>query len=706
MPQIDTGLAALTVIASFHKIPTDLRQLQRSYILNDQPIDTTTLVRAGRDIKLKVRALTGITQDRLQDMVYPAMLKMKNGRYIVVMEIGDDKFLIVDPAYHLQKIMPANREKIMADWTGDVILFTRRYNLEEKLRKFNFSWFIPELSKYSTFIRNVFFISFLLQLLGLASPIFTQVIIDRVLVHRSADALDVLVLGMLLTNLFTSWMEGIRSYLFTNITFKIDAVLSSRLFKTLTALPISFYSRYQVGDVISRTGEMETLRQFITSSSISIILDIIFTVVYFAVMIYYSIPLSVVVVVILPLFALLNIVAAPLYKRMINQRFLINSESRSFLVESITGIHTVKSSGTERLFLQRYEDITARLAKASFSLANLSNITNCIGTLLQQVFSLAILWVGALYVMDGELSVGQLIAFQMMAGHLISPIMRLVGSWMYFQQIMVSMDRLGDIMNEECEASFNPSRTTLPEIRGEIALDNLFFRYTQDGRNVLNGINLKIAPGSKVGIVGRSGSGKSTLTKLIQQLYLPTTGRIMVDGVDIAQVEPAWLRRQIGVVLQDSMLFNGTIEDNIRIACPNATHKDVEKAAKLAGADCFIQELQNNYNTNVGERGSLLSGGQRQRIAIARALISDPRIIIFDEATSALDYESESVIMNNLTEIAKDRTLLMIAHRLTTIEKCDAILVMDNGKIIEAGKHEELLKHKGLYHHLYISQTK
>ena len=705
MPQIDTGLAALTVIASFHKIPTDLRQLQRSYILDNQPIDTTTLVRAGRDIKLKVRALTGITEDRLQDMVYPAILKMKNGRYIVIMEIGDDKLLIVDPAYHLQKVMPANREKVMADWTGDIILFTRRYNLEEKLRKFNFSWFIPEVTKYSTFIRNVFFISFLLQLLGLASPIFTQVIIDRVLVHRSTDALDVLVLGMLLTNLFTSWMEGIRSYLFTNITFKIDAVLSSRLFKTLTALPISFYSKYQVGDVISRTGEMETLRQFITSSSISIILDIIFTVVYLAVMIYYSIPLSVVVIVMLPLFALLNIVAAPLYKRIINQRFLINSENRSFLVESITGIHTVKSSGTERLFLQRYEDITARLAKASFSLANLSNVTNCIGTLLQQVFSLAILWVGALYVMDGELSVGQLIAFQMMASHLISPIMRLVGSWMYFQQIMVSMDRLGDIMNEKCEASFNPSRTTLPEIRGEIGLDNLSFRYTQDGRNVLNSINLKIAPGSKVGIVGRSGSGKSTLTKLIQQLYLPTTGRIMVDGVDIAQVEPAWLRRQIGVVLQDSMLFNGTIEDNIRIACPNASHEDVERAAKLAGADSFVNELQNGYSTNVGERGSLLSGGQRQRVAIARALLSNPRIIIFDEATSALDYESEATIMKNINEIAKGRTLLMIAHRLSTVEGCDAILVMDKGKVIEAGKHEELLKRKGLYYHLYMAQS-
>ena len=346
----------------------------------------------------------------------------------------------------------------------------------------------------------------------------------------------------------------------------------------------------------------------------------------------------------------------------------------------------------------------ARLVNASFSVVNLANIANSIGTFLHSIFNLLIIWIGAYYVMDGDMTVGELIAFQMIAGQLIAPIMRLVNQWQYFQQIRVSMERLGDIMNEETEPAFNPSRTTLPSLRGDIALEKLVFSYTQEGGRVLDNINIRIPAGMKVGIVGRSGSGKSTLTKLVQRLFLPDSGRILIDGVDIAQVEPAWLRRQIGVVLQDSKLFSGTVEENIRIACPNATHEDVVNAAKLAGADDFISQFQNGYETFVGERGSLLSGGQRQRIAIARALISDPRILIFDEATSALDYESENIIMQNIEPISKGRTMLMIAHRLSTVRHCDAIIVIDRGRIMEAGTHDELIKRGGIYAKLHQAQ--
>ena len=307
--------------------------------------------------------------------------------------------------------------------------------------------------------------------------------------------------------------------------------------------------------------------------------------------------------------------------------------------------------------------------------------------------------------MEHEITVGELIAFQMMAGQLIAPVMRLVSVWQYFQQARVSMDRLGDIMNEKTEPAFSQSRTTLPAIAGSIRLENVRFRYTPEGADVLCGMSLSIAPGMTVGIVGRSGSGKSTLTKLIERLYLPESGRILIDGVDIAQVEPAWLRRQIGVVLQDSMLFGGTIEENIKIACPNATHEEVVAAARLAGADGFISEFPQGYDTFVGERGSLLSGGQRQRLAIARALIMDPRVLIFDEATSALDYESEHIIMQNIGAIAKGRTMLMIAHRLSTVEHCDAIVVVDHGRIVEAGTHAELLAHRGAYYALYTAQA-
>lgn len=700
---MDTGLASLSVIAARYKIPIDMRQMERAYVTESGTVDTITILRAAKDLKLKARSYEGVSKEKLTKMIFPAIIKMKNGHYIVITRINDDKIFIIDPRYKMESV-EANKDRLLSDWTGEIILFTRRFNLDEEKRKFGFSWFMPVITKYSKYIRTVFFVSLLIQILGLCSPLFTQVIIDKVLVHHSSSTLDVLIIGMILTNLFSTWITTLRSYLFTNITIKMDVVLSSHLFKTITALPIKYFNKWQVGDVVSRVGELENLRSFITGSSLTIVLDIIFAVVYAVVMLYYSPILSLVVAVIIPLFVLLNLVVAPIYKKRINDRFLVGAESRSFLIETITGVQTVKSSGVEKTFIQRYEEILARYVQSVFSVVNLANIAGCIGMFIQQIFNLAILWVGAIYVMNGDITVGELIAFQMMAGYLIGPIMRLVNMWQYFQQTRVSMERLGDIMNEETEPAFNPGRTTLPSLKGEIALDNITFRYTPDGKNVLDKMSVKIAPGMKVGIVGRSGSGKSTLTKLIQRLYLPENGRVLIDGVDVAQVEPAWLRRQIGVVLQDSMLFSGTIEENIKIACPNATHEEVVKAAELAGAAMFIDEMPHGYDTFVGERGSLLSGGQRQRVSIARALISDPRIIIFDEATSALDYESEKIIMDNINQIAEGRTMLMIAHRLSTVENCDAIIVIDKGHIIEAGPHAELMKRQGAYYRLYMAQ--
>lgn len=704
MAKIDTGLASLILVAKHYKITADMRQLERAYVLEEGSVDTNTLVRAGRDLKLKVRAYSGLTFEKMKKLPCPAILTMKNGRYIVLHGFKDGAMFITDPMASSQ-IQNANIEMVRQNWQGEAILFTRRYELpQEESRRFGFRWFLPVVVKYGRYLRSVLLLSLILQLLGLASPFFIQVIIDKVLVHRSSSALDVLVIGMLMTTVFSSWLGSLRSYLFTNITTKMDVALSSRLFRNITALPLEYFSRWQVGDVVARMGEMENLRNFMTGSALTIVLDMFFALVCFLVMVFYSPVLTLVVVLFLPLFILLNLVVAPIYKRMINQRFLIGSENNSFLIETITGIRTVKSAGIEVNFLSRYEDMLSRYVRAVFSVINLANIAGAIGLFLQQSFNLAILWIGASYVMDNAITVGELIAFQMLAGQLIAPVMRLINMWQYFQQTRVSMERLGDIMNEKTEPAFNPARTTLPNIRGDIGIDHVSFRYTEDGGNVLDGFSVNIQAGMRVGIVGRSGSGKSTLTKLIQRLYLPTNGRILIDGVDTAQVEPAWLRRQIGVVLQDSMLFGGTIEENIKIAFPNATHEDIVRAAELAGADGFIRELPHGYDTFVGERGSLLSGGQRQRISIARALISDPKILIFDEATSALDYESESIIMANLEKIAAGRTMLMIAHRLSTVENCDAIIVMEQGRIVEAGRHQELLERQGAYYRLYMSQ--
>jgi len=700
---IDTGLACLIAIAKYYNIPAEYRQLERAYVLKSGAVDFTTLVRAARELKLKARKYNGLKEKDLDKLVYPVLIKLHSGRSVVITTIREGNIYVMDPAFSQQPVK-VDRYKLLMDWTGDAILFTRRFELDKSKSKFGFKWFIPVMGKYIPFLRSVLFMSFLLQILGLASPIFVQNIIDKVLVHRAADALDILVLGMVICTFFQNFILGLRTYLFTNITSKMDVVLSSRLFKNITALPLSYFQKWQVGDVVSRTGELETLRSFMTGSSLTILLDIVFAVVYFIVMFFYSRILSIVVLIMIPLFVILNAIVAPIFKRMINEKFLIGSENRSFLIETITGIRTVKSSSVENNFIRRYEEMLARLVKASFNVVNLANIANSIGTFLFSMFNLVILWIGAYYVMEGEISVGELIAFQMIAGQLIAPVMRLINQWQHFQQVRVSMERLADIMDEDTEPTFNPSRTTLPSLRGDIALEKLAFSYSAEAGKVLDNINIRIPAGMKVGIVGRSGSGKSTLTKLIQRLYLPDSGRILIDGVDIAQVEPAWLRRQIGVVLQDSKLFSGSVEENIRIACPNATHEDVVNAAKLAGADEFVSQFPHGYETFVGERGSLLSGGQRQRIAIARALLSDPRILIFDEATSALDYESENIIMNNIEPISRGRTMLMIAHRLSTVRNCDAIIVIDKGRIIEAGSHDELMKRNGVYAKLHQAQ--
>ena len=587
------------------------------------------------------------------------------------------------------------------------MLFARRFRLEklvDKVEKFGFGWFIPVVAKYKSFLVQVLFISLILQGFGLLTPFFTQTIIDRVLTHRSISTMDVLLSGMILVALFNQWMLALRTYLFVNTTNKIDVTLSSHLFRKVTELPVKYFDKWQVGDVVSRMGELETIRGFLTGQSLTIVLDVIFAVVYLTVMFIYSSTLSYIVWATIPLYVILNALIAPVYKKRINERFLLSSEQQSFSIEAITGVRTVKTMGVEQTFVERYEDVLTRYLKSALGVLNIANLAGSLGTFLQMAFNLAILWIGADQVMENGLSVGQLIAFQMLAGQVIAPILRLVNMWQYFQQIRVSMTRLGDIMDEKSEPAFNPNRTTLPQLQGDIMFDKVNFRYKADGKNVLTDVSVRIAPGAHVGIVGRSGSGKSTLTKLIQRLYVPESGRVLVDGVDIAQVETAWLRRQIGIVLQENFLFAGTIKENIAIAMPNIGDEAIMRAAKLAGVDDFVKDMPQGYDTFVGERGSLLSGGQRQRVAIARALLLDPKILIFDEATSALDTESEQKILQNMGEIAKGRTTITIAHRLSTVRGCDAILAMDHGRVVEAGTHDQLMARKGYYYHLYASQ--
>ena len=706
MQKIDTALCCLVRIAAHFSIPADMKQLERAYIVDENAVDTITLLGAARDIGLKARRFEHIAPEHLGRMPMPAVCRLKQGSYVVVLGADQEKVAVYDPLTE-QKQFVTKLDIFAKNWDGEVILFAKRFRMDtltKKVQKFGFSWFVPVVAKYKGFLSKVLFISLLLQLFGLMTPLFTQVIIDKVLVHHSVSTMDVLIGGMILVALFQNWMLALRSYLFVNTTNKIDVTLSSHLFRKVMELPVRYFDKWQVGDIVSRMGELETIRGFLTGSALTVVLDIVFAVVYLTVMFLYSNVLSYIVWATIPLYIILNAVIAPIYKKRINERFLLGAQNQSFTIEAITGVRTVKTMGVEQTFVERYEEILSRYLKSVFSVINLANIAGSIGLFLQQAFNLAILWIGAYYVMKHDLSVGELIAFQMLAGQVIAPVLRLVNMWQYFQQVRVSMARLGDVMDEKSEPAFNPNRTTLPSLKGEIVFDNVNFRYKADGKNVLSDVRIRIPAGAKVGIVGRSGSGKSTLAKLIQRLYVPDSGRVLVDGVDIAQVETAWLRRQIGVVLQENFLFAGTIKENIAIAKPNIDEAEVLHAAKLSGADEFVQEMPQKYETFVGERGSLLSGGQKQRVSIARSLLLDPKILIFDEATSALDTESEQLILKNIAQIAQGRTTLMIAHRLSTVKNCDVIIAMDKGRILEVGSHQALMEHKGYYYHLYASQ--
>jgi subfamily B ATP-binding cassette protein HlyB/CyaB len=476
------------------------------------------------------------------------------------------------------------------------------------------------------------------------------------------------------------------------------------LFRHVLGLPLAYFEARRVGDTVARVRELEHIRQFLTSHSVTVVLDLFFTVVFLIVMWFYSPMLSLVVMASLPFYALLSIGITPTIRARLHEKFNRGAENQSFLVETISGIQTVKAMAVEPPLLRKWEEQLAGYVRASFRAISLITVAGQVASCIQKITTVAVLWVGAYRVIDAELTIGQLIAFNMLSAQVTGPLLRLVNLWQEFQQVGISMQRLGDVLNTQPEPSYNPNRTTLPQVEGQVAFEEVTFRYRPESAEVLTKMSFSVSPGKVVGIVGRSGSGKSTIAKLIQRLYVPERGRILVDGVDVAQVDPAWLRRQVGVVLQENFLFNLSVRENIALTDPGLSMEQVIQASKLAGAHEFILELQDGYDTIVGEHGCSLSGGQRQRIAIARALVANPRILIFDEATSALDYESEAVIQRNMAQICQRRTVFIIAHRLSAVRPADRIYVVEKGEILEEGSHEELLRMNGFYARLCALQ--
>jgi len=661
---------------------------------------TVDVVRYLRRAGLRSRNVRSTIQN-LPNVPLPAIARCTDGSYILVAKASPDRILILDPA--TERPMILQTAEFAKRWTGELILATRRASIGEFARRFDIGWFLAAVHKYRWILGEVLAASLFLQLFGLISPLLFQVVIDKVLVHRGMATLDIIVVALAAIATFEAVLGALRTYIFSHTTNRIDVELGARLFRHLLALPLPYFQARRVGDTVARVRELENIRNFITSSALTLVIDLLFTSIFLAVMAVYSLNLTFIVLASLPLYAAISMGATPLFRRRLDEKFRRGAENQAFLVEAVSGVETLKAMAVEPQMQRRWEEQLAAYVSASMKVTQLGNVASQAIQLISKLATAAILFFGAKAVIDNSLTVGELVAFNMLAQRVSQPVLRLAQVWQDFHQARLSIDRLGDILNTPPEAGSN-SRTALPSIKGGVRFEHVRFRHRIDGPVVLEDICLDVRPGEVIGLVGPSGSGKSTLTKLLQRLYVPEGGRVLVDGVDLAMVDPAWLRRQIGVVLQENVLLNASVRDNIALADPALPMEKIIAAAELAGAHDFILELPEGYDTMVGERGASLSGGQRQRIAIARALATGPRILVFDEATSALDYESESIVQRNLRSICQGRTVFIVAHRLSAVRHADRIVTLEAGRIVEQGGHDELLRARGRYATLYNLQ--
>jgi subfamily B ATP-binding cassette protein HlyB/CyaB len=696
----DTGLQCLALLLRFHQVAIDPAQIAHQFA--GAPVGVPEMLRSAKLLKLKARAVSTDWLGLLK-LPLPAIVELKDKSFIIIGKVTADDALVQSPSEGRPQVI--KRAEFEYDWTGRLVLMTRRASLSDLARRFDITWFLQAMYKYRRLLGEVLLASFFLQLFALVTPLFFQVVTDKVLTHRGYTTLDVLVFGLITVSIFETVLAGLRTYVFSHTTNRIDVELGARLFRHLIALPIAYFEARRAGDSVARVRELENIRNFLTSSALTLVIDLGFTFVFLAVMFYYSPFLSWIVVGSFPFYIAISAGVTPIFRQRLEKKFDRGAENQAFLVESVSAIQTMKAMAVEPQMQRRWEEQLAGYVGSSFDVLSLGNWASQSVQFISKVVTALTLYFGAHLVIEGQLTVGELIAFNMLAGRVAQPVLRLAQLWQDFHQARVSIARLGDILNTVPEPAFDASRAALPAIKGEVTFDHISFRYRVDRPLALHDISLKVSAGQVIGIVGPSGSGKSTLTKLLQRLYVPENGRILIDGIDLAVADVAWLRRQIGTVLQENVLFNRSIRDNIAFADIGMGMDRVIAAAELAGAHEFILELPDGYNTVVGERGASLSGGQRQRIAIARALVTNPRLLIFDEATSALDYESENIIQRNMRKICAGRTVFIIAHRLSAVRHSDRIITIEGGRLIEDGTHEELIKKAGRYAMLHQMQA-
>lgn len=631
----------------------------------------------------------------------PALIPWKQG-FALVRDANVRGLHVASPKDGVVVVSPSELPEVFPEGI-QVLLLERRNSSPDK--RFGFNWFWPALRRYRGILSQVLIASFVVQLFSLANPLLIQVIIDKVISQRSLDTLQVLGIALVVVTILEGVIGSLRTFLFTETTNRIDMRLGAEVIDHLLRLPLDYFDKRPVGELGTRIAELEKIRNFLTGQALTTLLDTAFSVIYIIVMVIYSWLLTLIALCVLPIQIGLTVVGAPLFRRQYRDTAQENAKTQSHLVEVLTGIQTVKAQNVEMISRWKWQGLYSKYISRSFEKTITGTALTETSQVLQKLSQLLVLWVGATLVLKGEMSLGQLIAFRIISGYVTQPLLRLSSIWQNIQELKVSFERLADVVDTPEESSdADKAKIPLPPIQGLVQFDDLCFSFQSGAPLTLNHITITIPPGTFVGVVGQSGSGKSTLTKMLSRLYSPQSGRVLVDGYDIDKVELYSLRRQIGIVPQEPLLFTGSVAENIALTDPDASSDEIVKAAQLACAHDFIMELPGGYSSNVGERGTNISGGQRQRLALARTLLSEPRLLVLDEATSALDYDTERRVCDNLLDNLQDSTVFFITHRLSTVRRAQMIIMLHEGVIVESGTHDQLIAQRGRYYALYRQQ--
>lgn len=705
-----TVIECLTLLARHHGVDLTPERLVHDFALDGEAVPHHLLVRMAQDNGLKAK-VTKVSWEELAALgaAFPVLGLLANGNGVIFSGMREEggvlELAVIDPLADRPGFLFVPREKLAEVWGGDILLLKRHHDLRDPTQPFGLRWFVPEILKQSRTFGHVALAAVFLHLIGLATPFFFQIVIDKVLVHNSLATLYVLSIGVVVALGFDTALSYLRNYMLLWATNKIDARLASRTFEHLMRLPMHFFEQSSAGVLVKHMQQTETIREFMTGKLFMTALDSTALLFFIPILLFYSVPMAAIVLLLSGLVAGTIFLVMPVFRRNLEQLYKAEGDRQAMLVETIHGMRTVKALAIEPERRKLWNDRTAQAIGRHFAVGKISVGTNAVVHGLDKLSSVAVVFFGALFVFQGKLTVGELVAIQMLAGRVSGPLVQLVSVINEFQQTSLSIRMLGEVMNRKPEKESSVANLR-PRLTGHIELDDVSFYYPGSPIPALDHVSIKIAQGSVVGVVGRSGSGKTTFTRLLQGLYLPQNGMIRFDGHDIREIDLPHLRRSIGVVVQESFLFRSSVRENIAVSKPGSSFAEISAAAKAAGAEEFISRLPQGYDTLLEENASNLSGGQKQRLSIARALLPQPLIMIFDEATSALDPESEAIVQDNLSHIAKGRTLVIVSHRLSSLTGSDVILVFDQGRIVDSGTHHELLQSSELYQHLWSQQTR